>query len=62
MLYQVLKDVKFIISFDGIVLKDLVDCPGFTEQDHVDGIGGWAGAIKAKSARIDQRPDPALLS
>lgn len=43
---KVLKDVKFIVSFDGIVLKDLVDCPGFTEQGHVDGIGGWAGAIK----------------
>lgn len=43
---KALKDVKFIISFDGMYIKNLLDCPGFTEQEHVNGIGGLVSAIK----------------
>ena len=41
-----LNDVKFNISFDGIAVKNLLDCPDFEEQDHINGIGGVASAVK----------------
>ncbi len=41
-----LNDIKFIISFDGMAIKNLLDCPGFEEQVHINGVGGVASAVK----------------